>query len=545
MRTRFLVFVMALVLAFGSITTLAQYEPVLPPGVLNIEIDGQPIDSISSPITDSSTPEISGRVDDSLSSLDLAISNGDIVRFQATIGGSGRFRTVPPQELPDGIYSLYANDFLVGAFTITGGTPGLRSPGELLDIARVVPYPIDAVQTLPTLAFLDGRFFNLSEEAGRTAFRNPDGPQAGELERQLAMAGWLQRYENRLAAPNEDDPRVFDVQLSSFVVEYASGADARAAFDSLNSPEVTVFPTIGDESQLVLSSGVTPDTGAAYQAARLVFRVGPLLVVIVYADLRDQTPDLLLLESIGTAVADRGTLVADRRVIPLGSMTLRPDLSGSEVGVAVQSFYENRGGALTAVFGESEEARAARAALLTGTTNAFTTSVEGMFTRVDSGRGERQSEVDATPVTDENGAGASPTADSPPAAVDLEIALYAFASESDADIWMANQENALDETSGGATTFQRLSDAPALADAAAVFSVATIEENGTELAGYRVFTRSGTIVAITDIRSAPAVSLRGAISLVEDQLRCIAAQGCAGNASLPGSIFGTRDRPAG
>ena len=56
--------------------------------------------------------------------------------------------------------------------------------------------------------------------------------------------------------------------------------------------------------------------------------------------------------------------------------------------------------------------------------------------------------------------------------------------------------------------------------------------------------RDGYRVAIVDIQSAPEVSLRGAVGLVEEQLACIAAQGCSGSVSLPGSIFGTRDRPA-
>jgi hypothetical protein len=543
-RSRFLVVFIALFQVVSSGQAAAQYEPSLPPGILSIEVDGQPIDSLTSPITDSSTPEISGRTDDSLATLELAVANGDIVRFPATIGGSGRFRAVSPQELPDAIYSLYANDVLVGTFSIIGGTPGPRLPGALLDIARVVPYPVDAAQSLPALAFLDGRFFNLTEEAARTAARNPAGPAAGELERQLAMAGWLQRYENRLAVPSPDDPRSFDLQISSFVVEYASGADARNAFDSLHAPNVTEFPTVGDESQLVLLSGVTPDTGAAYQAARLAFRVGPLLVVIIYADLRNQPPDLAVLESLGTTVADRGRVVADRQVVPLGSMALRLDLEEADAGVSARALYEIRAGALTAVFGEPEDARTSRAALLTGTTDAFTSSTEGNFTRTESSRGNRQP-GSASPEADQPGGASSPIPESAPATVDLVSSLYAFTSEADADAWMADQENALEAAASATTTYQRVSDAPALADAAAVFSMATLLEGGTELSGYRIFARSGTIVAVVDIQSAPAVSLRGAVGLVEEQLACIEAQGCAGSVSLPGSIFGVRDRPSG
>ena len=544
MRTRLLVVVTILLLAFSSGRSAAQYEPSLPPGILSIEIDGQPIDSLTSPITDSSTPEIAGRTDDSLATLELAVANGDIVRFPATIGGSGRFRAVPPQELPDATYSLYANDALVGSFSIAGGTAGPRSPGALLDIARVVPYPVDAAQSLPTLAFLDGRFFNLTEEAARTAARNPTGPAAGEFERQLARAGWLQRYENRLAVPSTANPRTFDLQVSSFVVEYASGADARAAFDSLHAADATDFPTVGDESQVVLLTGVTPDTGAPYQAARLAFRVGPLLVVIVYADLLNQPPDLAVLESIGTTVADRGRVVADRQVIPLGSMAVRLDLDEAEAGVAARALYEIRAGALTAVFGEPEDARASRAALLAGTTDAFTSSTQGNFTRTEPNRGNRQSDT-ASPEAARPVAASSPLPISPPATVDLESSLYAFTTEADADVWMTNQERTLETTPSATTTFERVSDAPALADAAAVFKIVTPLEDGSALSGYRIYARSGTIVAVVDVQSAPEVSLRGAVGLVEEQLACITAQGCAGSVSLPGSIFGARDRPQG
>lgn len=546
MRTRFLVVVATLLLALAAWPATAQYEPTLPPGIVSIEVDGQTINSLAVPQTDSSTPEISGRVDDSVPSLGLAVSNGDIVRFPATIGGSGRFRAVPPQPLADGFYALYANDLLVGSFSIAGGTPGPRVPGALLDIARVTPYPADAAQSLPALSFLDGRFISLREEAVRTAAGNPDGPDAGEIERQLAQAGWLQRYENRLAVPNGDDPRRFDIQISSFVVEYASGADARTAFDSLSSGDAVEFASVGDESRLVLLSGATPDTGADYQAARLVLRVGPLLSVIVYADLRNEPPDLDLLQTIGATVAARGGLVADRQVIPLGSMTLRPDLSGAQTGTVVSALYENRGGAMTAMFGEDEATRTERADVLAGTTDAFTSSTSGDFLRSGNARNNRRSgnsSVAATP-----GAGdavASPGPNPAPARVSFRTALYAFPSESEADIWTATQENALDAGESEETVYQRLSEAPALADAAAVYTMVTRQEDGTELHGYRIYARSGLIVAVLDVQSSPAVSLRGAVGLMEEQLACIAAGGCAGSASLPGSMFGARDRPAG
>ncbi|MCA9862598.1 MAG: hypothetical protein KC432_06245 [Thermomicrobiales bacterium] len=543
MRTRFTVLVTLLLLGFWSAQAVAQNEPGLPPGILSIEVDGKPINSLTSPVTSSSTPEISGRTDESVETLELVIASADVTRFPARIGGSGRFRAVPPGELPDATYSLYANDALVGSFSIVGGTPGPRSPGALLDIARVVPYPADAAASLPTLAFLEGRFYNLTEEAARTADRNPAGPPARVLERQLATAGWLQRYENRLAVPSTDNPRTFALQVSSFVVEYASGADARAAFDSLNESDVVDFPTIGDESRVVFLNGVTPDTGAAYQAARLAFRVGPLLVVIFYADLANQPPDLAVLESIGLAVADRGRAVADRQVVPLGSMALRLDLNEAEAGVSTRALYEIRAGALTAVFGEPDDARASRAALLGGTTDAFTSSTLGRFSRTESNRGERQ--ADSTPGAGSARAAASPIAGLSPATVSLRSSLYSFTSEADANAWMTAKEASTLESSNEHTRFERVSDAPALADAATVFTMVSNGGSEPELSGYRFFARSGLIVVVVDIQSAPTVSLRGAVGLVEEQLACIEAQGCAGSESLPGSIVGARDRSTG
>ena len=544
MLTRLLAFATVLLLTLHPALAVALQVPDLPPGLLTVEVDDLTINAQTSPTTNSSTPEISGRTDESIDVLDLAVDNGTRVQFSATIGGSGRFRAVPPEELPDGTYSLYANDALIGTFIIANGTPGPRSPGALLDIARVVPYPADAAESLPSLAFVDGRFFNLSEEAARTAARNPGSMSARELEKQLATAGWLQRYENRLAVPDSEDPARFDVQLTSFVVEYASGADARTAFDSLKMTGATDFPTIGEESQLVLFSGTTPDTGATYQAARLAFRVGPLLVVIYFADLLNREPDLTALQSIATAVAERGKVVADRQAVPLGSMALRLDLDEAGDDVSTQALYEIRAGALTAMFGEAEEAKGERAALLTGSTDAFSISTSGLFTRSESSRNSRQGGV-ATPESElADGQSSTPVA-SPPADVSFKSSLFAFPSESDADAWLSNQVRLLSGETAGSPTFSPVPAAPAQADAARVFMTETVQTDGTELAGYRILTRSGNVVAITDIQSAPAVSLRGAVGLVEDQLDCITAQGCSGSASLPGSIFGVRDRPSG
>ncbi|MCD6031102.1 MAG: hypothetical protein K0S78_3276, partial [Thermomicrobiales bacterium] len=180
----------------------AQYAEGLPPGILSIEVDGQPIDAVTIPVTNNPTPEISGRVELGVPVIELAVADGEVIRFPAELDNRGRFRAPVPQPLPDGQYALYINDVLIGVFTVEGGAAEEREPGPLLDIARVVPYPADFGDLIPGIGFLDGRFYTLEEEAARTA--TTANGDARETQRRLAEAGWLQRYENRLAAPNAE-----------------------------------------------------------------------------------------------------------------------------------------------------------------------------------------------------------------------------------------------------------------------------------------------------------------------------------------------------
>src|SRR5215213_5598332 len=153
-----------------------------------------------------------------------------------------------------------------------------EEPIPLLDIARVVPYPADFGDRVPGIGLVDGRFVTLDEDARRAAAaaaaRAASGEDATdtmpEANHGLAAASWLQRYESRLAAPSADDPHRFSLEFSSFVVEYASPEDAGSALVSLAGNDRGVdAPVVGDESALIQFSGVTPDTGADYQAAQL------------------------------------------------------------------------------------------------------------------------------------------------------------------------------------------------------------------------------------------------------------------------------------
>ena len=537
-----------------------QYAEGLPPGILGVEVDGQPIDAVTIPVTNNPAPETSGRVELGAQAVELAIANGEVIRFSAELDDRGRFRVPVPQPLPDGQYALYINDVLIGVFTVeSGAADDQREPGPLLDIARVVPYPADFGDLIPGIGFLDGRFYTLEEEAARTA-GTADG-NVRETQRRLAEAGWLQRYENRLAAPSADNPDVFDIQISSFVVEYASGADARSAFVTLVGDEPTVdAPTVGDESAVTLLAGTTPDTGSKYQAARLVFRLGPMLGMIVYADLRNETPDLAVLDTVAQGVAGRGTVVADRQSVPLGAMTVRLDPTGAGEGLVRRDLYDVRAGVLTALFSEDDSTRENRVALYTGTTDAFSSTTNGTFSQGGSGqRAERaaaEEPTEPTPTSVISVEGQAPVTETPAtpteggesaaetisAQVFMVSALYAFPADAEAELWFTEQRERLLAQETAATTFTEVADAPTLGDASATFATQRpVGATDQTAGGFRIYSRVGAIVAVLDIGSVPDVPLNGATRIMEMQVTCIEEQGCTGPAPLPGRLLGDTD----
>src|SRR6185436_11435700 len=82
----------------------AQSPANLPAGVVSVEIDNQPIDAITAPVTSNATPEVSGRVDLGVPAIDLAVSGNGDVSVSAEVDGRGRFRVTLPQPLVDGQY---------------------------------------------------------------------------------------------------------------------------------------------------------------------------------------------------------------------------------------------------------------------------------------------------------------------------------------------------------------------------------------------------------------------------------------------------------
>ncbi|HET7093649.1 MAG TPA: hypothetical protein VFI22_09235, partial [Thermomicrobiales bacterium] len=499
--------------------------------------------------------------------ITVSIAQGGIEmqRVSADLDDRGRFSVTLPQPLAAGDYTLAINDLAVGNFAV-GGEAMEAAPAEqaqLLDIARIVPYPVDFGGAIPGLGFLDGRFYSLQDEAARTAAAAGEATAADvrDTRRQLAESGWLQRYENRLAAPTDDDPDTFRVQVSSFVVEYASGDDAHAAYETLiGQTQGEATQSVGDESTLTLLTGVTPDTNAAYQAARLVFRVDTMLAVIIYADLLDQTPDLALLQAVAQNVAGRAVVVAARESLALGGMALRLDPSTATGQLIRRDLYDVRAGVLTPLYGEDDDARANRIDLLTGTTDAFSTTMSGTFAQPSRGRGSGRESAEnptPTPVIGIEGQSAAPAPVSTPtsrepqaqveditAQVFMISALYAFPGEGEADAWLTAQtERLLSNPAQGTQTFTAVADAPRLGDGSATFATERPTGTGDETAqGFRIYARLGAIVAALEIGSVPGVELNGAARLMATQIDCIAEGGCIEPAPLPASIFGGKDQ---
>jgi hypothetical protein len=543
-------------LVLTSPAARAQYAQGLPPGIVSVEVDGQPLDAATVPVTDKATPEISGRVDAGLTTLDLAVANGDVIRFSADVDQKGRFKADVPQALSDGQYTLYINDALIGAFAVQGAAPSTeRATGRLLDIARVVPYPSDFGDAIPGLGFLDGRFYTLEEEATRTAAANGDTSANGvrETQRSLAEAGWLQRYESRLAAPSPDNPNTFALQFSSFVVEYASAADAKSAYASLIGDETGIeSQVIGDESVLSQLTGTTPDTGVQYQAARLIYRAGPLLGMIVYADLLNQQPDLTLLQTVAQTVAGRASLVVSGQVLPLGSMTMRLDPGAATGRINHRDLYDVHDGMLTALYNADDATSSSRLELFTGTTDAFSATTSGTFAARNR---NGQAEEPASPPTSvigiegEQAAPQQPATPAPEAAggeaasaqLFMTSALYAFPSDAEADAWLSSQRDRLGSGAAGGATFTEVADAPALGDASATFATRRPIGAGEQTAGgFRIYARVGAIVAALEVGSVPDMPLAGADELMQQQIDCIKQDGCRDLAQVPNSLFGGR-----
>jgi hypothetical protein len=521
--------VTCLALSLVAPAARAQYETGLPAGLTQMTIDSQPIDATTAPTVTSATPTFAGRISTGAPTVELAVAEqqGEPVRFTLDADSKGRFKGPPPGPLEDGDWTLYVNDAMVGGFTVASaeGTPTPRGGGnEMLDVAQALPLPFDFGDAIPGLGFVDGRFFTIDEEAQRTAAAAGDTSKnaVNQTLQGLQAAGWQQRYDNRLAVPKADDPTLFDVQVSSFVIQYDSANSADRAFRSVTENTQSVdSPTIGDASQLTSIKGTAQNTGAPYRGLRLTFRQDRLLIMIVLANLTNAEPDQAVLEAAAQAAQARAAAIIDAKSPGLGALAQRLDLSDATAPATIDEGYAVLGGALVGQYGQDAAAAQARATEFGGTTDAFRSSVEAV---VDLSGGRR-------------GRDATPTPESTPAAgagtpITYGVTLYAFPADTDADAWLQNLPNLLGPTPpAGYDQFTAASDAPTFGDASQTYQFSRTA-NGQAESGYRIYARVGAQIAELEFSAAPQVALAAVGELVNGQLDCLQKEKC-GPAKIP------------
>lgn len=105
------------------------YGQNLPPGVLEVTINGLPISGSQSPTVNTPTPTITGRLAPGTSNAQFSImsqANNWTVPVNAA---TGAFQTSPPSPLQPGMHSLFINNALVGRFTVIAGATALPVVG--------------------------------------------------------------------------------------------------------------------------------------------------------------------------------------------------------------------------------------------------------------------------------------------------------------------------------------------------------------------------------------------------------------------------------
>ena len=412
-----------------------------------------------------------------------------------------------------------------------------RVSAPALDIARAVPYPVDFPALESALGFLDGRFVSGEDQALRTLDGSVDDASLRGAKRQLLRAGWLRRYESRLAAPLAGSPDQFGVQVSSFVVEYASAEDAGKAFAALaNDSAGAVYASVGDESITLEFAGTTPDTNTAYQAVKLVFRVGPLLCSMTFADLTDAAPSVDTIVSAGELVAERARIVVEQGTVPLGSMMLQ----FMERGDSRNDVYATRAGVQTHLLSESA---LDSFALPQAAGDAF---VSRMAIAIANPRPASSPAGNAQDVIEIEGeASGTPPANNvlavtPAPEVSLFTALFSFNADSEASEWL-NVASA--EAANGRDGAFAPIDAPPIGDESIAFQLDTAPQPADRSTGFLLLARFGTFGIIQELQSSTGVSLEGAANVMRQQLACIAQVGCSGFAEVPQSVFGGQDVP--
>ena len=512
-----------IIVSLGAVAH-AQYDDALPAGLLQITVDGQPIDASTTPEIDNRNPEFAGRVErGSATSVEIGIGNGEVVRFPLEVNPeNNRFRGTAPNPFEPGTYSLYVNDALIGEFVISedaaaGGT------GERLDLASLAALPFDLEEAYPGLGVVDGRYFSPDDEALRSA------AQAGDTSRkavasateELRAAGFKQRYDNRIAAPNADDPTQFDALITSFAIEYETAENAEAGYASITGQgeaAVEDAETIGDESEIVRGSGVTSDTGAAYRLLTLTYRLDRVLTRVQIVDLRNREPDLAVVEGLGQALTERTGAALDGSFVGLSPLALTINTSRAGAVREQRDGYDVFDGQLIPFFNEAEEAFAQRESSNTGTSDVYSSSL--VLDLGGSGNGQN---------------GTPEAAAAAEGSVTYAVTLYGFPDAEAAQEWLFGLPDRLDQDPlPGYLSFAVAEEAPALGEAsvAYAFDRRTGEES---LSGFRYYVQLEATVASVELAGTTPPTLEETQALIEAQLACLSAGSCADQARLPGT----------
>jgi hypothetical protein len=486
----------------GAAPAAAQYyDGNLPEGVVSVTCAGQPIDADTSPETDNRQPEIAGILDPGPTEVELALGDGEIVRFTVSVDPvSGAFAGTPPDPLDPGPYSLYIDDELIGECTIVG-------PETVPDLAVMVALPGDLGDGH---AVVDGKLLSVTEEARRTAANSGDeSPEAvAQLEQALTGTGWRRRYENRVALPQSEDPSQFQVLTNSFVIEYDSADNATASYQQVvgaGGEAIAGAATIGDQSTLARTEGTTTDTGEPFISLSLTFTVDRLLVNVAVSDLVGGEPDQATVEGVGAAVQQRieAELAAERP--GLSSGVLRLDLGSGITFETHEEGYERLDGALVPRYGEAPDQSTVREERFADADDAYIALFEG-----DAGGRFRH-----------------------------VVALYSFADEGAAAAWLAGvPERLRNDPLRGYLSMSPVEGAGEFGDGTAAYSFRH-RAGGATTSGFRYYVQIGDRVAQIELATEGEAAQEAVETLVEQNVSCLEDEGfCAQTTSLPNGTGG-------
>ncbi len=510
----------------------AQYQDVLlPQGVLQVTIEDQPINAVTSPVVNVVNPRIAGSIATGGITIELAVADasGAVVRFPTDVNARGVFRQRPPEPLqPGGQYTLYINDAMVGQFTIspdaTGGSGGDTTN---LELARLVAFPQDTGGTIAGLGLVPelSQYQSLAEVARIIAQSSENNTQEARQQARsdLTAAGFVQRYQSSLAVPSADDPTVFEIQIVTVVSEYASAEAAAAGFAaSTASSEAIESTPIGEESHVSSLSAVATQTQTEYQALQLIFRQDRLLFVVNFADLLNRPPDQAVLEAIGQAILERTGPVLSGEAPALTQKGQQLSTTGVPRS-SVEQYYDAINGAIVPLFGESEQSFTARGNAYSGGTDVGVTSV------ISRGVGGNQEPSPDQTTT---------------APFTYTTSLINFPSAEDATAWMNGLADRL--AADPLPTYLSMSqvpDAPTYGEASATYRF-TQQLEGQTAAGFRTYVQVGAEVAIVEMAAVPEAPMEVLDPLIQGQVQCLTEGNCAAVADPPTGLPAAGAAPA-